>query len=223
MVIALCGVSWAVAMWIPFAMVGEIISDMKDRLLVDEFTSSDDLQGQQDQQQQQRNYGTISSGSTLENDSTTEGGHSNSTSTIPSQGQDDDDDNDDDNDDSDDSDDEHHHHHQHGLTDSELEQERKKQGQHLDAGLVLGVHNLYIVFPQFVDAIVASCLFALIGSGNHNQPSSPLPPSLSPSSSLSTLTTTTTTGDKYVEYWTAGEPEPVGWILRFGGLMALVA
>ncbi|KAI8594668.1 sugar transporter [Dissophora ornata] len=130
-VIALCGVPWAVAMWIPFAMVGEIIKS------------------------------------------------SITTATVPNQ-----DGGEDDNDDDSDAcslivg---------HGLTDSELEAERKNRGAHLDAGLVLGVHNLYIVFPQFADAIIASCMFAMIGS-------------------------TVLLGD----------PEPVGWVLRFGGLMALV-
>ncbi|KAG0083237.1 hypothetical protein BGZ92_010943, partial [Podila epicladia] len=39
-VIALCGVPWAVALWVPFAMVGEILSDMKDRLTVSQYTDT---------------------------------------------------------------------------------------------------------------------------------------------------------------------------------------
>ncbi|KAI1320285.1 hypothetical protein EDD11_001500 [Mortierella claussenii] len=215
MVIALCGVPWAVAMWIPFAMVGEIISDMKDRL-----EDGDDVSNL-DQSQRAllgtgggggaMDYGTMSPSSTLPNsDAQSSGDHSTNNSALS--------------------------HHQddadmgeeddglmgasHGLTAAEIEAERRKQGPHLDAGLVLGVHNMYIVFPQFLDAIIASCLFAMIGSmprSDRPPSAAPIPPSnIQNPSWLGGLVKTT------VDVAT-GDPEPIGWVLRFGGLMALVA
>ncbi|KAF9112866.1 hypothetical protein BGX27_002667 [Mortierella sp. AM989] len=198
-VIALCGVPWAVAMWIPFAMVGEIISDMKDRLEAPTPSPG---------------YGTLSPVSTLENSeifstaantlvSSPEDGNGGESSNGNSNGNNHDNDNDDD--DGVDSINETNAlmMGNSGLTASELEAERKNKGPHLDAGLVLGVHNMYIVFPQFVDAIIASCLFAMIGSmPRQNSPFTP--PTTSP-------------------VMAASEPEPVGWVLRFGGVMALVA
>ncbi|KAK5828114.1 sugar transporter [Linnemannia elongata] len=128
-VIALCGVPWAVAMWVPFAMVGEIISDMKDRIMEEEAEDEEEEDGGEGS-----GYG------------------------APKQ------------------------------THPQLPRQRQK-GPQLDAGLVLGVHNMYIVFPQFVDAIIASCF-----------------------------------GDLGWMHWAAAkDPEPVGWVLRFGGIMALVA
>ncbi|KAF8934938.1 hypothetical protein BGZ58_005336 [Dissophora ornata] len=206
-VIALCGVPWAVAMWIPFAMVGEIISDMKDRLegRGRHALQSDHVLGEGDNRAV--TYGTMSPlASTLgighgsEESSIT-------TATVPNQ-----DGGEDDNDDDSDAcslivg---------HGLTDSELEAERKNRGAHLDAGLVLGVHNLYIVFPQFADAIIASCMFAMIGSVSRPDPL--------PENGLGG-------GVEEDMGWMGGvlktvllgDPEPVGWVLRFGGLMALV-
>ncbi|KAF9437452.1 hypothetical protein BGZ76_000658 [Entomortierella beljakovae] len=179
-VIAMCGVSWALAMWIPFAMVGEIISDMKDRL-------------QEEPRHGNIGYGAIASVSQLE-DSESQGNiatNSNSGS---------DDDSDDDNEDSTLLE------HRYGLSASELESERRNSGSHLDAGLVLGVHNMYLVFPQFVDALIASCLFALLGSAPIED--HPFTPNYT--TSLSILQT-------------ADKPEPIGWVLRFGGIMALVA
>ncbi|KAG0356200.1 hypothetical protein BGZ54_000811 [Gamsiella multidivaricata] len=218
-VIALCGVPWAVAMWIPFAMVGEIISDMKDRLEgSDENLLDDDDAG----------YGTISPVSTLEINGSSrhldEGqssnafrparvrSHSNSSSSRSSIK------NHNDNEDGE----EHNRRPTYrlignrGLSQSELENERRHRGPTLDAGLVLGVHNMYIVFPQFADAIIASCLFAMIGSfpreGQRPPVTGPQP---------------VPGGDGgapwLMKVMAAGDPEPVGWVLRFGGVMALVA
>ncbi|KAF9357376.1 hypothetical protein BGX26_003811 [Mortierella sp. AD094] len=197
-VIALCGVPWAVAMWIPFAMVGEIISDMKDRL-------EEPAPRSRSSRQVSSGYGTLSPAPTLESN----GGQSTTANTFvtasehvgSSSGSNNENGNDGDNGDNDEdrADENSSLILGVGLTASELEAERKKKGPHLDAGLVLGVHNMYIVFPQFADAIIASCLFAIIGSAPRDD--QPFTPSA----------------------MAAGEPEPVGWVLRFGGIMALVA
>lgn len=271
MVIALCGVPWAVAMWVPFAMVGEIISDMKDRLesrassraasrAASRSASGSNLlqqqhQGGDDGQNRNPNYGTISSATTLGNNDGTGEAHISATTTAHRQeGEAGETSNqgsqnpllvrvEDDSDDEDDEDvcglaD------GQGLTVAELEEERRKQGPHLDAGLVLGVHNMYIVFPQFVDAVVASCLIAMIGSVSHG-PITPGPSPPSPSPSPSPLPPHhghpphhtmwdpqgAGVGGGYdgvnwmnqVVAMAFNDPEPIGWVLRFGGLMAIVA
>ncbi|KAI9321334.1 major facilitator superfamily domain-containing protein, partial [Dichotomocladium elegans] len=63
-------------------------------------------------------------------------------------------------------------------------------GETYDAGMVLGVHNLYVVVPQFVVALVVAVIFSLVQKQQHE------------SHDLSTS---------------------VAWVLRFGGLMALIA
>lgn len=37
------------------------------------------------------------------------------------------------------------------------------QQDEFDAGMILGVHNMYIVFPQFAVAIISSLIFAASG------------------------------------------------------------
>ncbi|KAF9107542.1 hypothetical protein BGX29_006066 [Mortierella sp. GBA35] len=247
-VIALCGVPWAVAMWVPFAMVGEIISDMKDRIMEEEAEEEEeDLdpgvlaiggagaggrcpgessgygavfrgdRGQGDDEDHERSSdpdtvqgdengnGNGTGGSLLSQEGLT------TTATV-----------------SDDMDAEEvaqqcNHHQQHH---QQLLQQQRKRGPQLDAGLVLGVHNMYIVFPQFVDAIIASCLFAMIGATPRpDQPSEPHLPPPPPGGEMGwmgglfrEMVSTTTT-----RIMAAGDPEPVGWVLRFGGIMALVA
>lgn len=43
---------------------------------------------------------------------------------------------------------------------SSNEEERQEMNDEFDAGMILGVHNMYIVFPQFAVAIVSSFIFA---------------------------------------------------------------
>lgn len=211
-VIALCGVPWAAAMWVPFAMVGEIISDMKDRIMDQEDEDEEDDNLAIDSGES-TGYGTIQGGRAGSNGSSepdtvlgdgsgsnSNGGNDGSGSLLTA------------------------------TDDMDAEETRRKQtrlqsrqqrqkGPQLDAGLVLGVHNMYIVFPQFVDAIIASCLFALIGNASRtDQPTEPRlpPPSIPPPPGGGDL--------GWMRFWaTARDPEPVGWVLRFGGIMALVA
>ncbi|KAG2186913.1 hypothetical protein INT44_003140 [Umbelopsis vinacea] len=42
-----------------------------------------------------------------------------------------------------------------------------------DAGLILGVHNMYIVFPQFAVAIIAAVIFVVVGSVAPEDPAHP--------------------------------------------------
>ncbi|CAM0141501.1 unnamed protein product [Umbelopsis sp. WA50703] len=49
--------------------------------------------------------------------------------------------------------------------------EGRDDQEEFDAGLILGVHNMYIVFPQFAVAIIAALIFSLIGSATPEEPS----------------------------------------------------
>ncbi|KAF9571815.1 hypothetical protein BGW38_008580, partial [Lunasporangiospora selenospora] len=217
LVIALCGVPWAIALWVPFAMVGETISNMKDRI-ARRKRRRQSLRIQR----RQSGYGATAVTNGGEERLLAAENHPQAAIQGQESGHDDGDDDDDDDDYSEPEDTENdtllgadetqgddnanessaallgHR----GVTNSELEDEIRahrrggRGGPHLDVGLVLGVHNIYIVVPQFVDALVASCLFALIGAA---------PTPNSPSSAW-------TESDVY-----SGAAEPVGWILRFGG------
>lgn len=64
----------------------------------------------------------------------------------------------------------------------------------MDAGMVLGVHNMYVVFPQFAVAIIAALIFLVAKAMQQD------------------------THD-HQEQGNWGVP----WVLRFGGMMAIVA
>ena len=64
----------------------------------------------------------------------------------------------------------------------------------MDAGMVLGVHNMYVVFPQFAVAIIAAVIFSVARAIQHD------------------------IGDEHPQ-GNGGVP----WVLRLGGLMAIMA
>ncbi|KAF9977624.1 hypothetical protein BGZ73_005478 [Actinomortierella ambigua] len=297
-VVALCGVPWAVAMWVPFAMVGEFMSDRKDRraqraLQKDAAaaakavtaaagttgtgagagygsvmarhdgnagSSSSPVTGGQSSEAHEIGSPTMTMTTTTptpplddtktstptmaesavfeSNPASYQHEHANVLeqgvlySPVPrprsasatwtrrigdstSEGDDDDDDDDDDND---------NEGNRNANQVAASNQRRRRDGSNhrpeIDAGLVLGVHNMYIVFPQFVDALVASTLFAMIGTRRvpHDTPDPspqlPPPPVVGPDGGGSWAT---------MLAMAPGDPEPVGWVLRFGGVMALVA
>ncbi|CAG8566202.1 5287_t:CDS:2, partial [Funneliformis mosseae] len=129
-VLASIGVPWAIAMWIPFALVGEFVQKedveaITENTLVRPTEIND-----------------------IENDST--------------------------------------------LASSSLSQlidtNEQIEGE-FDAGMILGVHNMYIVFPQFVVSLISAIIFKLVNSKVGNVETN----------------------------------DGVGWVLRFGGFMALIA
>lgn len=50
------------------------------------------------------------------------------------------------------------------------EVDERNDQEEFDAGLILGVHNMYIVFPQFAVAIIAAVIFVLAGASSPEQP-----------------------------------------------------
>ncbi|KAJ1744249.1 hypothetical protein LPJ78_000457 [Coemansia sp. RSA 989] len=102
--------------------------------------------------------------------------------------------------------------------DEEVNHTDDSQQQHekLESGTILGIHNMYVVFPQFVINAVSSLVFAWLGS----EP------------------TTHSQGSRSVEFMAmdavfnrmsggglpaTGSREAVGWVLRIGGASALIA
>lgn len=77
-------------------------------------------------------------------------------------------------------------------------------------GTIMGIHNLAIVLPQFIIAIVASIIFR-IADGDNNTSSFDPPPTAPPGG---------THPDPTVPAY--HEKSGVAWVLRFGGLMALI-
>lgn len=76
---------------------------------------------------------------------------------------------------------------------SQLERNQQPQDE-FDAGMILGVHNMYIVFPQFAVAIISSFIFAINDAVKRDDGSSP-----------------------------NDETSSVASVLVFGGFMALIA
>jgi len=71
-------------------------------------------------------------------------------------------------------------------------------GEHpIDAGIALGIHNIYIVFPQFVINVLSSLIFAALHK----------------------------VGDENLGHGHGGEgsSEAFAWVMRLGGVSAIVA
>ncbi|KAJ2810101.1 hypothetical protein H4S07_002867, partial [Coemansia furcata] len=79
----------------------------------------------------------------------------------------------------------------------------EEKAERLESGTILGIHNMYVVFPQFFINGVSSLIFAWLGHKDGG-----------------------VAGARSVEYLamsTVAGVEPVGFVLRIGGVSALVA
>ncbi|KAJ1994700.1 hypothetical protein H4R33_000123 [Dimargaris cristalligena] len=97
----------------------------------------------------------------------------------------------------------------------------------LDAGIVLGIHNMYVVLPQFVMSLVSSVVFSLLRDA---APSTHSESADHTTSSAYTTPLYATTGNYFAPATTSDFAQPetshndaVGWLLRIGGCCALVA
>ncbi|EST05162.1 Major facilitator superfamily domain, general substrate transporter [Kalmanozyma brasiliensis GHG001] len=181
-VIALVGVPWSVAAWAPFAMVGEFVREAEDGTSPFEFET--------DHWSPARTRARVEEGLKRRSfpSSAVDGGEEGARERVraslvqceplP-----------------------------HTLTDSTESPDESTSHAHNEAsgaGTILGIHNLAIVAPQFVVAIIASLIFSAAHS-NHNGVHLVL-------------------GERLVVQETAGNPaEGTMWVLRFGGAMALIA
>ncbi|KAJ2688958.1 hypothetical protein IWW39_001837 [Coemansia spiralis] len=80
--------------------------------------------------------------------------------------------------------------------------------ERLESGMVLGIHNMYVVFPQFFINGVSSLVFAWLGHEG------------SPAGARSVEALAMS---RLVSLASKGSTEPVGFVLRIGGVSALVA
>lgn len=97
----------------------------------------------------------------------------------------------------------------------------------LDSGLILGIHNIYIVAPQFLVNFFSSIVFYIVQSSQKGY--SPLFEKLSihrmPSVACAAFEFPSifTSQQHAILYFTTLAPEPVGFILRLGGFSSLIA
>ncbi|KAJ2557425.1 hypothetical protein EV175_001356 [Coemansia sp. RSA 1933] len=125
LLMGICGISWAVAIWVPFSLLGEIISSSQPGHVADSCVDG--------------SYVQVAS---------TDGGADD----IPLDVID---------------------HSGFGSANSELEEPHRTAGP-MSAGTVLGLHNIFVVVPQFITALASSVLFALFEhmEGGSSQPDS---------------------------------------------------
>lgn len=138
-VIASVGVPWAIAMWIPFALVGEFVQKENVEAIV-ENTHVKPIENPD-----------------IEHVSSIASSSSSSPLVTP-------------------------------------DEQNEEEEEEFDAGMMLGVHNMYIVFPQFVISLISAGIFKLFNEIDANNDDVKI-----------------------------GNNDAVGWVLRFGGFMALLA
>ncbi|KAJ1924319.1 hypothetical protein IWQ60_005275 [Tieghemiomyces parasiticus] len=95
----------------------------------------------------------------------------------------------------------------------------------LDSGMVLGIHNMYVVLPQFVMSLVSTVIFSAL----QDRRSTAHPPGYHahPSATVDSLATSPSFWPTVMAsggFGGSGEAsDAVGWVLRVGGLCSLVA
>ncbi|RKP33484.1 hypothetical protein BJ085DRAFT_3030, partial [Dimargaris cristalligena] len=81
---------------------------------------------------------------------------------------------------------------------TEYNELRGSPDQDLSAGIILGIHNMFVVMPQFLISFVSSIIFALFESGSNSAEAGAHEPA-------------------------DNNAVTIGWILRIGGVASLVA
>ncbi|KAJ1928594.1 hypothetical protein IWQ60_001888 [Tieghemiomyces parasiticus] len=82
------------------------------------------------------------------------------------------------------------------------DQQQHRASHKLTSGIILGIHNMYVVLPQFLISFVSSILFAII-EARHSANAEASGPQVTPGHD--------------------GNAEAIAWILRIGGVSSLVA
>ncbi|RUS21274.1 major facilitator superfamily domain-containing protein, partial [Endogone sp. FLAS-F59071] len=162
--LATLGISWAVATWVPFTIVGEFVASEEERKL-EESTNV----------RPARSRDLLSPAS--DEEELGEGSSSSSPAPAPAP----------------------------ATTAGSVLEAQQRPEEDFDAGMILGVHNMYVVFPQFAVALIAAGIFKLVEK-------------VQPDGGLLVLF-----GGGAPPEIPSNKPEGVAWVLRFGGLMALVA
>ena len=172
-IVTIVGISWSIVLWIPFALVGEYISTVG----ASSDHSSPIIRSPAFSHNREIGSNATLASLLLEESSddqvtSSRASHSNYGST---------------------------HNNENNRPDhTSIDQVEAMEEEALDAGMVLGVHNMYIVFPQFAVAIIASLIFRVVSWVEHGQ------------------------GGKPIDGDNEGGVN-VAWVLAFGGIMGLVA
>lgn len=169
LVLATLGISWAVALWVPFTIVGEFVASEEERKL-EESTNV--------RPARRRDLLLPASDEELGEGSSSSSPAPPATVTATAAG-------------------------------SAVEAQQRPEDE-FDAGMILGVHNMYVVFPQFAVAIIAAGIFKIVDAVQESAPDGG-------------LLGLPGGGTPPVGEIPSNKPEGVAWVLRFGGLMALVA
>ncbi|KAI9497313.1 major facilitator superfamily domain-containing protein [Zychaea mexicana] len=188
--LSLLGISFACAMWIPYALVGEYLvvenkqqQDVEEQVMIVEdgcrIDGEDGVEQSGNSTARPRTASSNSSSSSKDVNygaTTTAVGSSSVSSSSSQQGP--------------------------AAVQTQKEDHNKKTKY--DAGMVLGVLNMYVVFPQFAVAIISAVIFAIV----HH---------------LQSKNKDAEGGGGSPEEGSMEEAAGVAWVLRFGGLMAVIA
>ncbi|KAI9598159.1 major facilitator superfamily domain-containing protein [Syncephalis fuscata] len=178
LLISICGISWAIMMWAPFALIGEIVNSDADRCHHHHKQYSWD---------QVPEYYPLANPQSTEQ---SEGGHQDAmiVGISPSNNHEED---------------EEDNNNSLNIIEDDDVIGPTLNGRRLSdcAGEILGIHNVYVVIPQFISTFTSSILFAL----------------------FDTFTTANSHGSEGDTGETIHSPMAIGWILRLGGISVLFA
>ncbi|KAJ1730047.1 hypothetical protein LPJ61_003228, partial [Coemansia biformis] len=101
------------------------------------------------------------------------------------------------------------------------EAEPSQQHDGLESGTILGIHNMYVVFPQFVINAISTLIFAWLGggAGSNTRTASSNSPTRSVEFMAMDAVFARLSGGADV----GGGGDVIGLVLRIGGTSALVA
>lgn len=175
-IVTIVGISWSIVLWIPFALVGEYISTIGGGASTSTHSSPVIRSPAFSQNREIGSNATLASllieESSNDEATSSRASHTNY-GTI-------------------------HNNENNDQISSTHDTQDQAEEEGLDAGMVLGVHNMYIVFPQFAVAIIASLIFRVVSWVQHGR------------------------GDKPIDDDNEGGVN-VAWVLAFGGVMSFVA
>ncbi|CAG8750551.1 4629_t:CDS:2 [Gigaspora margarita] len=198
LVIGLCGISWAVAMWAPFSIIGEFASKQT------KVGGSNDNSAIISSTTVSRNASRLDLIGSVHRSDDDDGAEYEELENMREVSVVDDDNMED----------------MQFLDHNQFDDESIRRGRStrndlsnngFDAGILLGIHNIYIVIPQFIATFFSSVAFALLDHHDHSTPGN--------GSNETTIDAMNASTQKEIN---AGV-DSIGFVLRCGGFMAIIA
>ncbi|KAF0556687.1 MFS general substrate transporter [Gigaspora margarita] len=198
LVIGLCGISWAVAMWAPFSIIGEFASKQT------KVGGSNDNSAIISSTTVSRNASRLDLIGSVHRSDDDDGAEYEELENMREVSVVDDDNMED----------------MQFLDHNQFDDESIRRGRStrndlsnngFDAGILLGIHNIYIVIPQFIATFFSSVAFALLEHHDHGTPGN--------GSNETTIDAMNASTQKEIN---AGV-DSIGFVLRCGGFMAIIA